>query len=177
MTLLILDLDETLIYATRQWKDPDFAFTAGPYAVYMRPYVEQFLNNMAEQYEIAVWTRAGDDYTEEVINNLPFAKDPAFVWTRQRCTRVFDREKHKEIYIKDFKKVKRAGYDIKRVLIVDDSRAAAARNYGNLVLVKRYEGEPDDNELLLLEKYLKKIVGVKNVRSIDKRSWRSEIGS
>jgi NLI interacting factor-like phosphatase len=43
--LLILDLDETLIYATEEplQRVPDFII--GPYAVYRRPYLTEFLTS------------------------------------------------------------------------------------------------------------------------------------
>jgi len=52
--LLILDLDETLIYATAEklQREPDLR--VGQYFVYKRPFVEPFLDVCFESFEVAV---------------------------------------------------------------------------------------------------------------------------
>ena len=175
MNLLILDLDETLIHATRVWERADYSFIVGPYLVYIRPHVERFLKSMAEHYEIAVWTSSSDEYASKVISELPFSKNPGFIWTRDRCTPAYDHEKRERFYIKDLKKLRRLGYDLDRVLVVDDSAGSASRNYGNLVRVKPYGGEPEDRELILLERYLISIAGRTDLRSFEKRVWRKQV--
>lgn len=175
MNLLILDLDETLIHSTRVWGSADYSFTVGPYLVYIRPHAELFLNSMAGYYEMAVWTSSSEEYASRVVNELPFRKSPDFVWTRDRCTLAFDHEKRERFYIKDLKKLRRLGYNLDRVLVVDDSAESASRNYGNLVRVKPYGGEPEDRELLLLEKYLISIAERTDLRSIEKRLWRKQV--
>jgi carboxy-terminal domain RNA polymerase II polypeptide A small phosphatase len=77
--------------------------------------------------------------------------------------------------IKDFKKVKRAGYGLARVLTVDDTRHKAARNYGNAIHILPFEGDPDYEELRLLLKYIESLVAVENFRTIEKRGWRSKV--
>ena len=52
---------------------------------------------------------------------MPSGLVPSFVWSRTRCTPRFDYERWEKLYLKDLKKVKRRGYDLDRVLIVDDS--------------------------------------------------------
>jgi hypothetical protein len=76
-------------------------------------------------------------------------------------------------YLKVLKKVRNKGYRLERMLIVDDTPSKARRNYGNVIYPKEYLGDSGDNELLLLFKYLMKIKDVENVRTIEKRNWKS----
>ena len=76
---------------------------------------------------------------------------------------------------KPLKKVKRKGYSLNNILIVDDTAKTFKYNYGNGILIKEYLGESNDNELSLLFKYLEIIGAEENVRVIDKRRWKSKI--
>ncbi len=55
-SLLILDLDETLIWATEEALDQAPDFEVGPYSVYKRPGVAEFLATAMQWFELAVWT-------------------------------------------------------------------------------------------------------------------------
>ena len=44
----------------------------------------------------------------------------------------------------------------------------------NAIIVKEFLGDPDDNELELLSKFLEKIKDSSNVRTIHKGNWRIE---
>ena len=58
--LLVLDLDETLIYATDDYAELDEPepgdFSVGPYLVRRRPGVEEFLARCLEWFEVGIWT-------------------------------------------------------------------------------------------------------------------------
>lgn len=68
--LLILDLDETLIYASEDSDGftPDFKVCG--YNVVKRPYLEEFLINCSVNFRIAIWSSASDDYVQEVVNRI-----------------------------------------------------------------------------------------------------------
>ena len=99
-----------------------------------------------------------------------------FIWSRSRCTRVRNLENGKEYFIKDLKKLKRKGYDLAKIIIIEDSLEAVQRNYGNSILVSSYHGEEDDNELMQLLRYLEILGPAENVRRIDKRNWKYKLG-
>lgn len=61
------------------------------------------------------------------------------------------------------------------MLIVDDTPEKCVRNYGNAIYPKAFEGEPNDNELELLGRYLLKLRHEDNVRHIEKRNWQMKI--
>jgi RNA polymerase II subunit A small phosphatase-like protein len=79
-------------------------------------------------------------------------------------------------YLKPLAKVKRAGWRLERVLIVDDTPAKCIRNYGNAVYARPYEGARDDIELRLLARYLAGLNDVAKLRTIEKRRWRETVG-
>ena len=62
--LLVLDLDETLIYANERPLDRPADFEVSPYFVYLRPGVEEFLLRVAEIYRLGVWTSSSPAYAQ-----------------------------------------------------------------------------------------------------------------
>jgi TFIIF-interacting CTD phosphatase-like protein len=174
--LLILDLDETLVFADESplaW-EPDFVLP--PYSGYFRPGLSEFVRRVGQHYDLAVWTSSSSEYAHRVCA-LVFA-DPsslAFVWARDRCTpeRNFDTDTW--THAKRLKKLRRKGYDLRRVLMVDDSPEKHSRNYGNLVAVKPFFGDRDDRELSHLAPYLVALSVVDNVRAIEKRTWARRV--
>lgn len=174
--LLILDLDETVVFAsrTRFGRLPDFEL--GEYFVYRRPGLDEFIAYAARQFQIAVWTSSGSEYAQSVVRQI--FPDPGilqFVWSRERCTIRLDPETREEYHVKDLKKVKKLGHALEQTLIVDDSPEKIERSYGNHIRVAAYDGSPDDNELLLLMRYLDRIKDVPNVRRVEKRTWRQQV--
>ena len=171
--LLILDLDETLIHGAEVRLGRAEDFQVGPYFIYKRPYVEQFLPQVAQYFELAVWSSASCDYVEIIAKQLArVGIEWQFVWSRKKCTHRYDYEQMEASPIKDLRKVKKLGYDLEQVLIVDDTPAKVVRNYGNAIYVRAFEGNQDDNELEILVKYLGRIHGAPNYRCIEKRGWR-----
>lgn len=71
--------------------------------------------------------------------------------------------------------MKRQGFDLNRVLIVEDDPQTVWRSYGNVVYVKPFRGEEHDDELLLLSRYLEAIHDAENFRSLEKRFWRRDV--
>ena len=53
-TLLILDLDETLIHATSCPLETAPDFTAGPYLVYKRPGLDIFIETVAQNFLLVI---------------------------------------------------------------------------------------------------------------------------
>jgi RNA polymerase II subunit A small phosphatase-like protein len=176
--LLILDLDETLIHATERPLDRASDFEVGPYFVYARPGLDEFLRDVAVLYRLAVWTSSSPSYADAVCSQIfgqRYALD--FVWARDRCTPtrdpVFDTWSH----AKRLTKLRRQGYHLEHIVMVDDSPEKHTKNYGNLVAVRPFTGDPTDRELTLLLPFLKRLEGAANVRSVEKRRWRLQDSS
>ncbi len=88
--------------------------------------------------------------------------------------RRYDHELFENYFVKDLKKVKRLGFDLRRVLIVDDTPRKVSRNYGNAVYVTAYTGQEGDEELLRLSRYLASISTTPDVRVLEKRGRKHQ---
>ncbi len=172
--LLILDLDETLIYSRPHTLAGTPDFQVGPYHVYKRPGLDQFLAACSDWFQVAVWTSASADYAAEVIHELfPSPERLAFIWTADHCTVRYDQEVGEHCARKNLKKIKRRGYALESVIVVDDSPEKWRQSYGNLVSVHPFLGDEGDDELTRLLPYLRHLKDQPNIRALEKRSWRS----
>jgi RNA polymerase II subunit A small phosphatase-like protein len=174
--LLILDLDETLFHASEQPLDsPCNCMQIGGFHVYIRPHLTAFLESCFNHFYVGVWTSASADYASQMVESLfPHGHQPRFLWHRQHCVQHFDSVSGEIHYIKDLKKIKRKGFDLRQVIVVDDSPEKLQRHYGNLVRAKPFRGKADD-ELLGLMRYLTLIQDEENIRTLEKRWWRSQL--
>ena len=153
---------------------PDFV--VGPYTVYRRPYLAEFLTSCSACFRLAVWSTATDEYVRAVVERImPPGVEPAFVWGRSRCVRRYDGEQFEEYHVKDLKKVKRMGYRLERVLIADDTPRKVHRHFGNAVYVPPFLGDPEDEVLPRLAEFLISLRDVPNVRTVEKRGWSRDV--
>lgn len=171
--LLVLDLDETLVHAAEVPLAREESFTAGPYFVYTRPHLSQFIEVVLERFSVGVWTSSGEMYAGLVLDRI-FPKDALeFVWSSQKCTTVRDWSTGGYTTIKKLDKLKAKGYPLDSIIAVDDTPSKYAKNYGNLIAVREFLGDPADDELPLLAAYLDELAKEPNVRKVEKRAWRS----
>lgn len=167
--LLVLDLDETLLHSREETLGRPADLRVFDYYTYARPHLPLFLAGAAERYELAVWTASTRDYAQQVIAGLfPAGLELAVVFSRKRCTPRRDHELGEEYYLKGLKKVRRRGYDLARVVMLDDTPRALARHRGNLLPVRAYYGEPDDDELPRTLDRLVRLLEFDNFRRVDK---------
>ena len=127
------------------------------------------MEGLKADFLLAIWSSASDDYVEEIVKRIiPKEIELEFVWGRSRCTYrrnlqldeygyYGDDNRHHYHYIKPLKKVKRLGYHLDRILIVDDSPHKSKDNYGNAIYPSEFLGDSADEELKLLLKYLENI--------------------
>jgi TFIIF-interacting CTD phosphatase-like protein len=174
MPLLILDIDETLIYATEAplaGSEPDFH--VGPFSVYRRPHLGTFLEAVAAMFELGIWSSASENYVAGITALLfPDPSALRFVWSSSRCTRRYHPELQEAFYAKNLQKVRRLGYPLERVLMIDDSPEKLSQNFGNHIRINPFMGEPADTELRDLLPFLSWLRDSENVRKVEKRHWR-----
>lgn len=175
--LLILDLDETLIFGSSTKLSAPSHYSIGPFFIYERPHLNEFIGSVKQYFDLAIWSSASHNYVLELANRIGNANrvNWIFVWSRWKCIQRMDPEWFETNYLKDLKKTKRFGYPLDRTLIVDDSPTKVSRHYGNAIYPSRFEGQTDDDELLQLSIYLIKIHRESNFRKIEKRNWRSQL--
>jgi RNA polymerase II subunit A small phosphatase-like protein len=180
--LLILDIDETLIHTDsapieyEKHLDFDFKFKGNSskslYYTKKRPYLDEFLKFAFENFNVAIWTAAGAEYAEEILKGIGLDKSKLkFFYTQENCTIKLSYDYSDYYGVKNLNKLKKKGYDLNRVLIVDDKSETAVNNYSNLIQVKPFTDDLDDSELLKLISYLETIKDEPNYRRIEKRGW------
>ena len=173
--LLILDLDETLIHAVEAPLGRPADFQVGPYFAYRRPHLKEFLAWAVEFFEVGVWTSASPDYARIVVDSIfpdHVKSRLRFVWSCDRCVRWFNPDTGDHEWLKDLRKVKRLGWPLDRVVMVDDSPEKLRRNYSNLVRVLPFWGHDDDIELRRLPRFLEWLRAHPDVRLPEKRGWQ-----
>jgi TFIIF-interacting CTD phosphatase-like protein len=171
--LLILDLDETLVYGTKQELPSAPDFLVAHYFVYRRPHLPEFLDYCFTDFDVAVWTSASRSYASEIVARLFGDRELRFFWSGERCTQRVNLTTYEQYTVKDLRKVRKIGFPLEQILMVDDSPEKLERHYGNHIRIPPFEGDPDDVELLALADYLRSIRLHPNYRAIEKRHWRT----
>jgi TFIIF-interacting CTD phosphatase-like protein len=170
--LVILDLDETLIHASTSIAAEVADFQSGPYRCLIRPHALDLINALLDQFQVAVWTSAGESHARSVVDALFESRDNlSFLWSASRCTDHRDFENDRTVSLKQLKKLRRYGYELDRVVVIDDSPEKHMRNYGNLIRVVPWFGEPGDNQLEHLAEYVSWLNTHDDVRKVEKRGW------
>ncbi len=174
--LIIFDLDETLIHSTEKEFENKCDFRIGKYFVYKKQRVGELLSDCQNTFDIAVWSSATELYTKSVVQQIfSDVNDLLFIWSRDRCTYRIDPESNETIWIKTLKKVKKLGFNLDKVIVIDDSPEKLSTNYSNLLRVKPFYGDKSDDELKYLIMYLHLLENRMNIRKIEKRGWRNKI--
>lgn len=171
--LLILDLDETLIHATEMELQFSADFKFDKYFVHKRPNLEKFLIDISKHFALGIWSSADDDYVTEIVKNLK-PDNVAFeiIWGRSRCSLKRDYDLDNHFFEKRLDKLKKKGFRLEQIIIVDDSPEKSRNNYGNAIYIKEFSGDTTDEELNHLYDYLVTLKKVENIRTIEKRGWR-----
>ena len=183
--LVVLDLDETLVHASRKHLGHAPDFRAGQYFVYKRPFLDEFLQQLSESFPFAIWSSATRDYVLEIAEQiLPEKAVPEFIWAREKCSiratpnideygyYNMDTGQSPYFYSKQFQRIKRLGFSLRRSLMIEDSPEKIANSYGNAIYVSEFNGQKgQDIELLCLIEYLKTFELTENVRTVEKRGW------
>ena len=171
--LIILDLDETLIHATEFELDRPCDFKFDKYFVYERPHLRQFLSDISNHFLLGIWSSAGDEYVNEIVRYIkPDNVEFVVVWGRSKCSLKRDLTFDTYCFEKRLDKLKKKGFRLEQILVVDDSPSKSRTNYGNAIYIKEFTGDTSDTELQFLYDYLLTFKTVDNVRTIEKRRWR-----
>lgn len=87
MKLLILDIEETLVYATAEQLERRPDFTMEGYSVYLKPHVHESLDYAYANFRVGIWTSSIEDYARKTLESLLKGREVEFFWLRERCTR------------------------------------------------------------------------------------------
>jgi len=152
---LVLDLDETLVHSSFQ---PTAVFdfqiqvqidnTCHDVYVAKRPYVDKFLERVAEKFEVVIFTASLAKYANPVLDNLdPNGTIHARLF-RDSCV------PHGSQFVKDMSIL---GRDITRAMIVDNSPSSYAFQPENGIPIESWFDDTKDMELKTLADALDKV--------------------
>lgn len=135
---LVLDLDETLIHYDENTNGGQF---------FIRPHSQDFLKEMAQHFELVIFTAAVKDYADWILDRL----DPdGFITHRlYRCST----SQQNGVYIKDLQKL---GRDLDKMLIIDNSPENFQLQPENGIYIRSWYDDPEDTALFELLSILKK---------------------
>lgn len=156
--LLILDLDETLVYvdSPMYFQDNlrktkiDFEFNLGfenQYVGSMRPYLAEFLKYFSKYFDLAIWSKGSYFYVMNIYENIiPHSIKLKFVYSKDDLVKG---KKDVDFIVKKFK------YDKENIFVLDDVKEYWV-NYdpNNFWLIKPYLGYKNDDQLKqLIQKF------------------------
>lgn len=156
--LLVLDIDETLVYVDSPiyFKDNlrntkiDFEFNFGMHEQFVgsiRPYFPEFLKYFNQYFDLAIWSKGSYFYVKTIFENIiPYSIKLKFVYSRDELVKG---KKDVDLIIKKFK------YEKENIFILDDVQEYWT-NYdkNNFWLIKPYTGSRKDEELKqLIQKF------------------------
>jgi len=169
--LLILDIDQTLLFASTTPLAKPYDYQAERTWIYKRPHVDDFLHFCTAHFQIGIWTSARASYAEEIFSQV-FAHFPlTFIHSEQHCLAGRDANGQR-ISIKPLGQLSQRGFELSRILMIDDSEEKHCLNAANLILIRPYYALEDDNELFLLKWYLNIIKQHENFLSLNNQHWR-----
>lgn len=159
---LILDLDETLAHCSQR---PSFRFKlydlqigeyfSQRYCIFRPEYI-LFLQRASAQFEVIVFTAAGQLYADQVIDAIdPENKYITHRLYRQHCTYVDG------WFVKD---IDNLGRPLSQVIALDNSIVAFAYNLDNLMPIASFYDDRSDRELMSSLKLIEIIAASRNVQ-------------
>jgi mitochondrial import inner membrane translocase subunit TIM50 len=133
---LVLDLENTLVSST--W-DRKYGWRHAK-----RPGVDKFLTELAQYYEIVLYSPSIDAVADPVVTHLD--KHGAIMHRLYRDATYY----HNGVHVKDLRRLNR---NVKRMIVIDDDAAEVAFNPENLIRVKPYT-DPTDRSDTTLERLI-----------------------
>ena len=164
---LVLDLDETLIFAHNESSDTGYDERIDLYIgenrthsiyVYYRPFLKEFLEYVSAKWEIAIFTSSSNIYANAILERIdPQNKYFNFRLFKNSCYR--DCNNH---LIKDLSIIKNR--HLKDIAMVDNSIDSIIYQLENCVPCVPFYGDAKDQELVSLAKFLDVVFHVPDLR-------------
>ena len=165
---LILDLDETLVHSGFHPFNRKSDYTLNikvdgkNHTIYVlkRPYVEEFLAEIAPYYEIIIFTASISEYASPLLDLLDKNKLTSGRLFRQHC--LFNHG----LYLKDINIVQK---DLKDVIIIDNNPVSYVMNQDNGLPILTWYDDLNDKELIKYIPLLKYLSTVDDIRETIKK--------
>ena len=167
MKAIVFDLDSTLLFTDSKLKDlgwGTYKFDCDGSIIegVWRPYFKELLYECSKHYEIGIWSAGTHKYVLEFAKYISKIVPLSFVLTRKDCDVLPDKtgfsfQKPLSNLFELHKK-----YNYSNTIIVDDNAYVAYNNPLNLIHIKVFEGEYDEE----LKKLLSLLIKHKDARDI-----------
>ena len=141
---LILDLDKTLIHRPRKEGElgrieanTEYLISKKFTYIYtQRPYLELFLDDIYNEFEIVVYSSGEESYVNDIISSDPLLQDKIdHILTREYCTKAKGRMKDLDVI---------TNRDKKDLIIIDDKIMNWGKDLDNLIPINEYKGNRKD---------------------------------
>ncbi|CAD8121609.1 unnamed protein product [Paramecium sonneborni] len=170
---LVIDLDETLVHLNEFYLMPkDLVININlnnglrvNAEISVRPYAQQFLENMAQHFEIMIYTASNEDYANQIIDYL----DPTQQLVKYRFYRNDCINLSQGCHIKDLRTLNR---NLKDIILVDNSAYSFAYQLSNGIPIIPYIDNKKDDELIALENYLIELLEVDDIRIENEKNFK-----
>ena len=133
---LILDLDETIVHYIK-YRNSEY--------VQVRPYLDDFIKELSDYYEIIIFTASYQNYADLAINGIDIDKRIKYRLYRQHTMKIGN------TIIKDLSKL---GRDLKKIIIIDNCSENYSLQPKNGINLIDFTGNNNDDILLYLKKDL-----------------------
>jgi len=171
---LVFDLDETLIHCNESSDMPSdvkltIRFPGGESVeagINVRPYALECLKELSNHFEIVVFTASHGCYANVVLDYL----DPKNQYIHHRLFRESCVTTEEGIYIKDLRVL--GNRNLQDVVIIDNAAYSFGYQIENGIPIIPFYDNKLDEELKHLIPYLKFLSGVKDLREINKQTFR-----
>ena len=148
---IILDLDNTLIYASQTNNFSLNYFRIRDYYVYKRPNLENFLLSLSEIADLYLYTSSNEEYANEILNIIDSRHLIKKRFYRQNCLFINNE------FIKDVNNLSNFNYDPNYLLIIDDNFNCYRNFHDNIIQIKSWKGEINDDFLYKIQSNLKRL--------------------
>ena len=172
---LILDLDNTILSSVEFNKlkkippnNLDFIDMEKEFRVFLRPYLQQFLDYIFKHFRISVWTAASKDYALFIINNIILKDKPErklyfifFDYHGKISEKKYEHPKKLEILWKFYEF---PGYNKHNTIIIDDNKYVHTKQKNNIIKAVYFDAEKKGADkdtfmvdvIPILDRFLKK---------------------
>ena len=173
--LAVFDLDETLIHAVTDLNknhQNNIITIRTPtgkmakIAINIRPKWEEVIKKVSKVYTIVIYTASHSSYANGVLDFLD-PKNRYFYNRLYRNNCIVVKNNGRDVYIKDLSIFE--GFDLKNILIIDNSVLSFAFNLDNGIPILPYYDSEKDVELSFCGCYLVNIAHCDNIMEVNKK--------
>lgn len=170
---IFLDLDNTLIYSTF-YKLPNInpiLIYDNKYNIYKRPYLDTFLTTLYTFADLFIYTSSTQDYADKILKVIDKKGIIKKKYYRQNCINYQNR------YFKDILKLNSSLSNSDDLIIIDDNPSIYLNMRENIIPIKFWAGEQNDDSLLKIKNIIKNYYnsGNENVKEFIKKTISYDI--